>query len=141
MGPLANAFLAARREQQPCASTRSSHGYQGKKIMKALSKQAEKEAVEDEKSDGESSLPKTPLNNETHEVIDDLVLPCLYVLGQTPAIGLGGEHGYPMCGVCSDSACLSDIRDLTALTNRCCRPPRMTVALFTHNYIHFIINY
>ena len=80
MGPLAEAFLAARREQQPCASTGSSHGYQGKKIMKALSKQAEKKAVEEEKSDGESPLPKTPLNNETHEVIDDLVLPYQCIL-------------------------------------------------------------
>ena len=82
MGPLANAFLAARREQQPCASTGSSHGYQGNRILKALSEQAEKEAVEEEKSDGESPLPKTPLDNETHEVIDDFILPCLYVLGR-----------------------------------------------------------
>ena len=81
MGPLAHAFLAARQEQQPCASTGSSHGYQGNRILKALSEQAKKK-VEEEKSDGESPLPKTPLNNETHEVIGDLVLPCLYVLGR-----------------------------------------------------------
>ena len=75
MGPLAHAFLAARQEQEPCASTGSSHGYQGNRILKALSEQAKNKAIEEEKSDGESPLPKTPLNNETHEVIVDLVLP------------------------------------------------------------------
>ena len=100
MGPLANTLLAGRREQKPCASTGSSRGFQGNRIIKALSEQAKNKAVEEEKSDGESPLPKTPLNNETHEVIDDLVLPCLYVIARTPAFGFCGEHGYPMCGVC-----------------------------------------
>ena len=84
MGPLAHAFLAARQEQEPCASTGSSHGigYQGNRILKALSEQAKNKAVEEEKSDGESPLPKTPLNNETHEVIGDLVLPYQCMLGR-----------------------------------------------------------
>ena len=82
MGPLANTLLAGRREQKPCASTGSNRGFQGNRIIKALSKQAEKEAVEEEKSDGESPLPKTPLNNETHEVIGDLVLPYQCMLGR-----------------------------------------------------------
>ena len=82
MGPLAHAFLAARQEQEPCASTCSSHRYQGNRILKALSEQAKNKAVEEEKSDGESPLPKTPLNNETHEVIGDLVLPYQCMLGR-----------------------------------------------------------
>ena len=76
MGPLAHAFLASRQEQEPCASTGSGHGFQGTRIIKAMSEQAKNKAVEEEKSDGESPLPKTPLNNETHEVIGDL-LPAL----------------------------------------------------------------
>ena len=71
MGPLAHAFLASRQEQEPCASTGSGRGFQGNRIFKALSEQAEKEAAEEEKSDLESPLPKTPLNNETHEVNND----------------------------------------------------------------------
>ena len=73
MGPLAHAFLASRQEQEPCASKGSSHGFQGNRIIKAMSEQAKKKPAEEEKSDGESPLPKTPLNNETHEVIGDLV--------------------------------------------------------------------
>ena len=82
MGPLAHAFLASRQEKEPCASTGSSHGFQGNRIIKAMSEQAKNKAVEEEKSDGESPLPKTPLNNETHEVIGNLVRPHQYMLGR-----------------------------------------------------------
>ena len=75
-------FSLQGKSRKPCASTGSSHGYQGNRILKALSEKAKNKAVEEEKSDGESPLPKTPLNNETHEVIGDLVLPYQCMLGR-----------------------------------------------------------